>query len=375
MSVPAFNARSLLDHLHTAVILIDHHLTICYLNPACETLFDISLSRALDQSILKFFSPPEDEHTLRSAFLNTLHTAQPYTNRESTIHVNFKDLYVDYTVSPYIYQDEPYLIIELTHIDQKLQITQEEHLQQQHQVARHLIRSLAHEIKNPLGGIRGATQLLARNLKNTDYQEFTNIIIHEVDRLSQLADMMLGSRQPPHYEYINIHEPLERVRSLILNHIQQQHLSSSPIHIEIKRDYDLSLPEVYADRNQLIQVLLNICINAVQSFQEHRSFFKEHIPTLTLRTRIQRLVTINGTLYRLAIRVDIEDNGVGIPKDILESVFYPLITGRANGTGLGLSIAQNIIHQHQGMIQCHSEVGQTIFSLYLPWENQQHVKT
>ena len=206
---------------------------------------------------------------------------------------------------------------------------------------REMAKQVAHEIKNPLAGIRGATQLLARSLNDPKYDEFTDIIISEVDRLRNLADTMLGSRQLPSYELVNIHEPLERVRSLIVNQTKSK--------INIIRDYDLSLPEVMADRDQLIQVMLNICANAVQAMTEHPDFFTEHRPELILRTRIQRLVTINGVLNRSTVRVDIEDNGPGVPEDILESVFYPLVTGRANGTGLGLSIAQNIMHQHNGM--------------------------
>ena len=241
-----------------------------------------------------------------------------------------------------------------------LKISKEENLLQQHQVARQLIRGVAHEIKNPLGGIRGATQLLARSLNDPQYAEFTDIIISEVDRLRNLADTMLGSRQLPSYEPVNVHEPLERVRSLIINQTKKK--------IKITRDYDLSLPDVHADRDQLIQVMLNISVNAVQAMTENKEFFTEEQPELILRTRIQRLVTINGITHRSTVRIDIEDNGPGVPEEILESVFYPLVTGRAKGTGLGLSIAQNIMHQHNGMIECQSVPGKTIFSLYIPWE-------
>lgn len=247
-----------------------------------------------------------------------------------------------------------------------LKISKEENLVQQHQVARQLVRGVAHEIKNPLAGIRGATQLLARSLSDDSYREFTDIIINEVDRLTNLADTMLGSRQLPSYEHVNVHEPLERVRSLIANQTKKK--------IKITRDYDLSLPDVMADRDQLIQVMLNISVNAVQAMTENKEFFVDSEPELTLRTRIQRLVTINGVLNRSTVRVDIEDNGPGVPESILESVFYPLVTGRAKGTGLGLSIAQNIMHQHNGMIECQSIPGKTIFSLYLPWESDRVTK-
>ncbi|MEB3754239.1 nitrogen regulation protein NR(II) [Acinetobacter sp. MD2(2019)] len=368
MDQPTIDYRLLVDNLTTAILLADKNLNIFYLNSACETLFDISLLRASGMPVTQLLQAPNDNFDTREALLNALKTSQAYTRREATINVNFKDIHVDYSVSqlntgrPY----HPLLLIELNPIDRMLKISKEENLIQQHQVTRQLIRGVAHEIKNPLGGIRGATQLLARSLNNPKYDEFTDIIINEVDRLRTLADTMLGSRQLPSYMDVNIHEPLERVRSLIANQTKKK--------ISIVRDYDLSLPDIKADRDQLIQVMLNISVNAVQAMLENKDFFKDEKPKLILRTRIQRLVTINGVLNRSAIRVDIEDNGPGIPEDILESVFYPLVTGRANGTGLGLSIAQNIMHQHNGMIVCHSVAGKTVFSLYLPWESQHVAK-
>ncbi|WP_129154564.1 nitrogen regulation protein NR(II), partial [Acinetobacter baumannii] len=341
---------------------------IFYLNSACEALFDISLLRASGQPVLNLLHAPDDTFNTHEALLNTLKTGQPYTRREAIINVNFKDLHVDYTVSQLNAGKSyhPLLLIELNPIDRMLKISKEENLIQQHQVARQLVRGVAHEIKNPLAGIRGATQLLARSLNDESYAEFTDIIINEVDRLTNLADTMLGSRQLPSYENVNVHEPLERVRSLIANQTKKK--------IKITRDYDLSLPDVKADRDQLIQVMLNISVNAIQAITENKSFFTDQEPELILRTRIQRLVTINGVLNRSAVRVDIEDNGPGIPESILESVFYPLVTGRAKGTGLGLSIAQNIMHQHNGMIECQSVPGKTMFSLYLPWESDRVAK-
>ena len=365
----AIDYRLLVDNLTTSILLIDSNLNIFYLNSSCEALFDISLSRASGQPALNLLHTPNDEFHTEAALLNTLNSGQPYTRREATISVNFKDIHVDYTVSQ-INSGRPYhplLLIELNPIDRMLKISKEENFTQQHQVARQLVRGVAHEIKNPLAGIRGATQLLARSLNNDpQYNEFTEIIISEVDRLRNLADTMLGSRQLPSYELVNVHEPLERVRSLIANQTKKK--------IKITRDYDLSLPEVFADRDQLIQVMLNISANAVQAMTENKAFFLEHQPELILRTRIQRLFTINGIIHRSVIRIDIEDNGPGVPEDILESVFYPLVTGRAKGTGLGLSIAQNIMHQHNGIIACQSIPTKTVFSLYIPWESNHVTK-
>ncbi|MCF9033781.1 nitrogen regulation protein NR(II) [Acinetobacter nectaris] len=362
---PVIDYQLLVDSLTTAVLLVDDNLNIFYLNSSCEALFDISLLRASGMSALQLLETPKDTFNTKDALKKTLSQGQAYTRREAIINVNFNDIHVDYSVSQVqpSKNTAPFLIIELTPIERMLKITKDENLIQQHQVTRQLIRGVAHEIKNPLGGIRGATQLLARSLNDKKYNEFTDIIISEVDRLRVLADTMLGSRQLPSYVDVNIHEPLERVRSLVSNQTKKK--------VKIVRDYDLSLPNVKADRDQLIQVMLNVSINAVQAILENKSFFqaRETIPTLIFKTRIQRLVTINSILHRSAIRIDIEDNGPGIPEDILESVFYPLVTKRANGTGLGLSIAQNIMHQHNGMIDCQSIVGKTTFSLYLPWES------
>lgn len=356
--------KTIVDHLTTAVLLLRSDFTVYYMNSACEHLFELSFYRIKQQSIHQFVTLTGSNISFQEALSKTLKTGQPYTHREVVLNIGLKDRFVDYTVSLTApsSQSHPLLLIELQPIDRLLRISKEEQNTQQHQATRQLIRGVAHEIKNPLGGIRGATQLLARNVKDPHINEYTEIIINEVDRLRNLADTMLGSRQLPSYEPVNIHEPLERVRSLIISQTKNK--------IQVLRDYDLSLPEIVADRDQLIQVILNISVNAVQAMTENKDFFREHKPQLIFRSRIQRLVTIQGTHHRSAVRIDIEDNGPGIPSDIIESVFYPMVTGRAKGTGLGLSIAQNIMHQHHGMIECQSEVGQTIFSLYLPWESK-----
>lgn len=358
--------KTLVDNLTTAVLLVHPDLTVHYMNSACETLLGISFIRIRNHHISDFIELSEDQFSFEKALMRTLETGQPYTHREAILNINLKDRYVDYTVSSIFSPtaNKQVLLIEMQPIDRLLRISKEELNNQQHLIARHLIRSMAHEIKNPLAGIRGATQLLSRTVKDQHIEEYTEIIINEVDRLRNLADTMLGSRQLPSYEPVNIHEPLERVRSLVLSQTKNK--------IPVQRDYDLSLPEVVADRDQLIQVILNISVNAVQAMTENKEFFASTNtkPSLIFRTRIQRLVTIQGVHHRSTIRIDIEDNGPGVPPDILESVFYPMVTGRAKGTGLGLSIAQNIMHQHQGMIECNSETGRTVFSLYLPWESK-----
>lgn len=222
-----------------------------------------------------------------------------------------------------------------------------------------LVRGMAHEIKNPLGGIRGSAQLLAKMLENPDLKEFTDIIIDEVDRLRNLVDKMLGPNKLPEREATNIHEVLERVHSLITVESDGQ--------VHLLRDYDPSIPEFMADKEQLIQVVLNIVRNAMQALLSQESV--QTTPQIVLRTRAVRQFTIGHTRHRLVLHLAIQDNGPGIPDDIRESLFYPMISGRAEGTGLGLSIAQSIVNQHQGIIECQSEPGHTEFSIYLPLES------
>jgi two-component system nitrogen regulation sensor histidine kinase GlnL len=217
---------------------------------------------------------------------------------------------------------------------------------------------MAHEIKNPLGGIRGSAQLLERMLDNPELKEYTTIIIEEVDRLRNLVDKMLGPNKLPERLETNIHEVLERVRSLIMVEAAEK--------LNIIRDYDPSIPEFLADKEQLIQVILNISRNAMQALLSKRQVNSP--AEITLSTRAVRQFTIGHTKHRLVLHISIIDNGPGIPEDIRESLFLPMVSGRAEGTGLGLSIAQSIINQHQGIIECDSTLGKTHFSIYLPLE-------
>jgi two-component system nitrogen regulation sensor histidine kinase GlnL len=231
-------------------------------------------------------------------------------------------------------------------------MNREEHLINQQNIARILIRNLAHEIKNPLGGLRGAAQLLEQEFSDDNLKEYTQIIIGEADRLRNLVDRMLGPMSLPVCGEINIHEVLERVRSLVLAE------SGSGIHME--QDYDPSIPPLTGDTDQLIQAVLNVVRNAVQAL--------ENEGVITLRTRIQRQCTIGHKRHKLVVRLDVIDNGPGISEDRLEEIFYPMISGRIDGTGLGLSIAQALISQHGGLVECQSRPGETIFTLLLPLE-------
>jgi two-component system nitrogen regulation sensor histidine kinase GlnL len=215
-----------------------------------------------------------------------------------------------------------------------------------------LLRGLAHEIKNPLGGIRGSAQLLQRELASEELREYTQIIMDESDRLQSLVDRMLGPNKPLLLEPINIHKVLERVRQLVQ--------VEAPVGVSIERDYDPSIPQVNGDGDLLIQAILNIVRNAAQAVGVRGR--------ILIRTRIHRQVTIGNKRNRLVVKIDVEDNGPGIPDALMGQIFYPMVTGRAEGTGLGLSIAQSLINQHGGLIECISEPGLTVFSIFLPLE-------
>jgi two-component system nitrogen regulation sensor histidine kinase GlnL len=349
-------AKRLLDNLSTAVLHVDEHLIVRYLNPAAEALLAASRTRAVSNPVSEYLVEVGDTPislTLRLA-LASLH---PLTKREAHLRVGLQDIVVDYTVAPLMTPGEPVtLLIELQPMDRMLRIAREESQIANRQATRALIRGMAHEIKNPLGGIRGAAQLLAKAPEGSDPGEYTSIIIEEADRLRNLADRLLGPRALPRMRLVNIHECLERVRTLILAEADGQ--------VQIKLDYDPSLPELKADPDQLIQALLNITGNALQALMENTG--EQDTPTITLRTRPLRQFTIGSVRHRLVLRVDIIDNGPGIPEALLETIFYPMISGRANGTGLGLSIAQDIVHQYHGLIECESRPGHTQFSILLP---------
>ncbi|NLY57930.1 MAG: PAS domain-containing sensor histidine kinase, partial [Gammaproteobacteria bacterium] len=264
-------------------------------------------------------------------------------------------LIADYSVTPMQALERSWILLELLPRDRLLRITKEEAQLSKQEVTRVLVRGLAHEIKNPLGGIRGAAQLLARELGEPALQDYTDVIIQEADRLRNLVDRMLGPYQPPRLTPISIHEITEHVCSLVQAEAQGK--------LDLLRDYDPSIPDLLADREQLIQAVLNIVRNAMQALMSVDDGRRGQI---TLRTRTLRQFTIGPRRHRLVCRLEITDNGPGIAPGILDSIFYPMVSGRAEGTGLGLSITQNIITRHQGLIECDSTPGHTTFTLFLP---------
>ena len=249
------------------------------------------------------------------------------------------------------------LLLEVHPRDRLLRITKEEAQLSKQETSKMLVRGLAHEIKNPLGGIRGAAQLLARELPDEHLKDYTNVIIEEADRLRNLVDRMLGSNKLPALAMTNVHEVLERVCHLVE--------AESQGCITLVRDYDPSIPDVLIDREQMIQAVLNIVRNAMQAISSQNEL---RLGRISLRTRALRQFTIGHVRHRLVTKVEITDNGPGIPAELQETIFFPMVSGRPDGTGLGLAITQNIISQHQGLIECESHPGHTTFSIFLPLE-------
>ncbi|TNF35070.1 MAG: nitrogen regulation protein NR(II) [Gammaproteobacteria bacterium] len=343
--------RTILDNLNTAVLLLDQKLCIQYLNPSAESLLHISNKRATDLPLDKLIFVSESFMARLQDCLNNHH---PFAEHEVMIDVYpGRKITIDYMVNPLkLSEDFPVLLIEISHMDRHLRIAREEKLLNEQIATRNLVRGMAHEIKNPLGGLRGAAQLLERELPNEELREYTGIIIGEADRLQKLVDRMLGPNNVPKRRNINIHQVLEHVRQLVQAEGHEG--------VYFKLDYDPSLPDLMADPDMLIQAVLNITRNALNALGNNGE--------ITFRTRPQRHFTIGHKYHRLVLETDIIDNGPGIPEELQEQIFYPMVTGRADGTGLGLSIAQSLINQHGGLIEFTSRPGKTVFTIYLPLE-------
>jgi len=336
-----------LDLLATAVMLVDRELHVRYANPAAENLFELSTKALVDHTLVDIFS---DDRVLGGAIDYARANNSSYTEHDLELSAAGRGkLHLSCTVSP-VEMESGIALLEFRHIDQQLKISREERLLDQSQANRELIRNLAHEIKNPLGGIRGAAQLLERELERPNLHEYTQVIMKEADRLQLLMDRLLTPHRLPQKAPLNIHEVLERVRSLIL--------AEYPRGVTIQRDYDTSLPLLHGDREQLIQVVLNIMRNAAQAMSGNGR--------ITLKTRVARQATLARRRYRHALELQITDTGPGIAEDLRERIFYPLVSGREGGSGLGLTLAQTFVTQHHGTITFESQPGNTTFTLLLP---------
>ncbi|WP_286270108.1 nitrogen regulation protein NR(II) [Thalassotalea hakodatensis] len=339
--------QNLPNHMVTAVIVLDSQLNIQYANPATEALLVKSLNKLRNQSLQHvFFNSPISSIRLKQL----LTSGQEFS--DSDVVLEFFDkriITVELTASSFSLDNAPFILLEIKQIDQQKQISEEAFQHQQWESARDLIRGLAHEIKNPLGGLRGAAQLLNKEI-TPEQQEYTAMIIEQADRLTNLVDRLLGPNQLPNFNSQNIHLILEKVAQLIS--------FNNPNNIKIIKDYDPSLPDINFDADKIQQALLNIVSNAIQVIGESG--------VVRLKTRAASNKTINGRRIKLAAQISIIDNGPGIPSKIQDTLFYPMVSGRSNGTGLGLAISQTLINQHKGKISCISRPGHTEFIILLP---------
>jgi two-component system nitrogen regulation sensor histidine kinase GlnL len=353
---------NLLDQLPNAVIIFDGKTKhLFYANPAAESALDLS-RKAIEGHLLGELFADNPALNLMIDEVASSNTAAQ--RQEMILHV-FPNT-INYAAVPAhvviaLLEDPALILMEWFPIDQQLRSERDERVTQQVEANKQLMRNLAHEIKNPLGGIRGAAQLLEFELPEKSLREYTQVIIKESDRLQTLVDRLLAPHRRAHTtELINLHEALERVRSLVL--------AEFPSGLRIIRDYDTSLPDIIGDKEQLIQAVLNIVHNAAQALSEE---MRRGTAVIELRTRVARSVTIAKQRYKLALDLHVIDNGPGIPDEIRDRIFFPLVSGREGGSGLGLTLAQTFVQQHQGFIACESQPGRTDFHIQIPYRKQE----
>lgn len=339
-----------LEEAQTAFVAFNAELKLIYANPAAEQLLSQSKQRLYQQPL---HSLAEQFHFETRSIEKLMRKQSSFTENEIELFVDHHPILLDLCASHLSVQGQEYALLELRSIEQQKRISEVHYQENQQRAAQELVRGLAHEIKNPLGGLRGAAQLLETELPNPELKEFTQIIIEQADRLSALVNRLLGPQKLGEKSIHNIHSVLERVRKLLSLDL--------PDNVTINIDYDPSIPDFEMQADQLQQAFLNIVQNAIQALQNQP---EQH--TVTLKTRTAHQVTINGVPQRLATEIKIIDTGPGIPEHLKSTLFYPMVTGRKDGTGLGLSIAQELIKQHHGRIEFTSCKGHTEFAIYLP---------
>ena len=330
------------------MILLDRNLLILSLNPAAENILGISQRRARGESLLQLL---DDDPELGDILSRVSVTGDHYANelRLGPNEAQADDRIVDCRVSP-VSSGPATLLVELTDVTRRSKISRENALLIQHGAGRQMIRQLAHEIKNPLGGIRGSAQLLARQLKDKELTEYTDVVISETDRLANLVDTLLGPGGAPNKQPLNVHELIEYVVRIIEAEDRRS--------LHVVRDYDPGLPLIELDRDQMVQALLNLMRNAAAALEGQG--------TITLRSRAVTNFTIGDIRHRVIASIEIQDDGPGIPAQLQDTVFYPLVTGNPHGTGLGLPAAQELISRHGGLIEFESRPGRTVFFVRIP---------
>lgn len=353
-----FSPHSVWDEFPNAILIVDYrHQMVVYANPVAEVSLDISSKLLEGMNLHDLFGHNAELFQM----LEAVKTEEIQSQRQDLIlnsgpsRADHDPIHAHVVVGALNHPD--LLLIEWFPLEQQLRSERDDRLVQQVEANKTLMRNLAHEIKNPLGGIRGAAQLLEFELPDKSLHEYTQVIIKESDRLQSLVDRLLAPHRKQHIDdFLNIHEVLERVRSLVL--------AEFPNGLKIKRNYDISLPDLLGDKEALIQAVLNVVHNAAQAL---RSRIEQGDAEIELRTRVVRNVTINKQRYKLALDLHVIDNGPGIPEEIKDKIFFPLVSGTEGGSGLGLTLAQTYIKQHYGFIGCASKPGMTDFQMQLPF--------
>jgi two-component system, NtrC family, nitrogen regulation sensor histidine kinase GlnL len=350
-----FDPADLLDALSTGIIVLDAQLCAIYANVAAQDLLAFSLKQARGRPFSDFLL---EGNGLPAILRRALEAGEGIADRELIVRpagAPREPRTLDVTITPLEGQiTGTHLLLELADTTQRQRISRENDLLARLDGSRLMIRQLAHEIKNPLGGLRGAAQLLERELQGAALKEYTQVIIGEADRLTALVDSIAGPKRVPQKSLTNVHEVCEHVY-----HLLRAEADSA---LNIERDYDPSLPSAMLDRNQIIQALLNVARNAMQALGVRGG-------RIVLRTRALSGVSIGSARHRLVASVQVEDDGPGVPEELRASIFYPLVTSRANGTGLGLAVAQELVSRNGGLIEFESESGRTVFTLLLPLED------
>mgnify|MGYP001210441061 CR=1 FL=1 len=354
-SSDAAAAFAAFDHLATLVAVVSPQGRCIFANASFENVLGLSRRSVQRGSLFDWFVDADTlRETVAAVARNEFSTSRMETLLRRPGPGGGDALPVHAIVNQM--DGSPHVLLELVEVEQQTRQDREERALDQARATKELIRNLAHEIKNPLGGIRGAAQLLEMEVESRSLTEYTQVIINEADRLQALVDRLLAPHRKPHVvSDVNIHEVCERVRSLIM--------AEFPKGLIVARDYDVSIPDFRGDREQLIQAVLNIAHNAAQALTERMAAGDA---VITLRTRIARQVTLGKQRYRLALELHIQDNGPGVPESIREHIIYPQVSGREGGSGLGLTLAQTFVQQHQGTIECESEPGRTLFKILIP---------
>lgn len=349
------NAYAAFDHLASMVAVVGPQGDCIFANAAFEQVLGLARRSVQRATVFDWFVDPKQvRDTVDAVVSNRFSTSRFEAQLRRPGHAPGEAVPVHVIVSQI--DAARHVVVELVEVEQQTRLEREERAFGLVQANKELIRNLAHEIKNPLGGIRGAAQLLEMELQSKNLSEYTRVIINEADRLQALVDRLLAPHRLPHVVGdVNVHEVCERVRALIL--------AEFPRGLKVQRDYDVSIPEFRGDREQLIQAVLNIAQNAAQALAAR---IAAGDACITISTRISRQTTLGKQRYRLALELHIKDNGPGVPEAIRERIFFPLVTGREGGSGLGLTLAQTFVQQHHGTVECDSEPGKTVFKILIP---------